>query len=50
MVDGRDAFKSLTGKTLEKRLLQRPRSRWEENFRIDLEEIGVKKMNLINLA
>ena len=31
----------LTGKPTEKRLLERPRRRWEETIRMDLEEIGI---------
>ena len=34
---GRSAFKFLTGK----RPLGRPRRRWEDNIRMDLEEIGI---------
>ena len=36
---GRSAFKILTGKPTGKRPLGRPRRRWEDNIRIDLEEI-----------
>ena len=38
---GRSAFKILTGKSTGKRPLGRPRRRWEDNIRIDLEEIGM---------
>ena len=34
------AFKILTGKPTGKGALGRPRRRWEENIRVDLEEIG----------
>ena len=34
----------LTGK----RLLGRPRRRWEDNIRIDLEEIGINAGNLVH--
>ena len=37
--DGRSAFKILTRKPTEKRPLERPRSRWKDNIRMDLEEI-----------
>ena len=37
---GRSAFKILTGKPTGKRPLGRPRRRWEDNIRMDLEEIG----------
>ena len=33
------------GKPTEKRSLGRPRRRWEDNFRMDLEEIGINTMN-----
>ena len=36
MEEGKSAFKILTGKPIGKRLLGRPRRRWEENIRIDL--------------
>ena len=39
--EDRSAFKMLTGKPTGKRPLGRPRRRWEDNFRIDLSEIGI---------
>ena len=42
MEEGRSAFKILTGKPAGKRPLGRPRLRWEDNIRMDLEEIGIK--------
>ena len=42
MEEGRGAFKILTGKPTGKRPLGRPRHRWEDNIRMDLEEIGIK--------
>ena len=39
--NGGSAFKILTGKPTGKRPLERPRRRWEENIRMDLEEIGI---------
>ena len=41
MEEGRSAFKMFTGKRTEKRFLGRPRRRWEDNIRMDLEEIGI---------
>ena len=35
------AFKILTGKPTGKRPLGWPRRRWEDNIRMDLEEIGI---------
>jgi hypothetical protein len=45
MEEGRSAFKILTGKPRRKRTLGRPRSRWEDNIRMDLEEIGINTGN-----
>ena len=39
------AFKILTGKPTGKRPLGRPRCRWEDNIRMDLEEIGINAGN-----
>ena len=36
MEEGRSAFKILTGKHTGKRPLGRPRSRWEDNIRMEL--------------
>ena len=41
MEEGRSAFKILTGKPTGKRPLGRPRCRWEDNIRMDLEEIDI---------
>ena len=38
---GRSAFKILTGIPSGKRTLWRPRRRWEDNIRMDLEEMGM---------
>ena len=47
---GRSAFKILTGKPTGKRLLGRPRHRWEDNIRMDLKEIGINAGNLVDSA
>ena len=39
MMEGRSAFNILTGKPTGKRPLGRPRRRWEDNIKMDLEEI-----------
>ena len=44
------AFKILTGKPTGKRPLGRPRRRWEDNIRMDLEEIGINAGNWVNSA
>ena len=41
MEEGWSAFRILTGKPTEKRPLGRSRRRWEDNIRMDLEEICV---------
>ena len=50
MEKGRSAFKILTGKPTGKRPLGRPRRRWEENIRMDLEEIGINAGNWVDSA
>ena len=45
MEEGKSVFKILTGKCTGKRPLGRPRSRWEDNIRMNLEEIGIKAGN-----
>ena len=39
------AFKILIGKSTGKRPLRRPRRRWEDNIKMDLEEIGINAGN-----
>ena len=41
MEEGRSAFKIVIGKPTGKRPLGRPRRRWEDNIRMDLEEICI---------
>ena len=40
----------LTGKPTRKRPLGRPRRRWEDNIRMDLEEIGINAGNWVDSA
>ena len=51
MEEGTSAFKIITGKPTGKRPLERPRRRWEDNIRMDLEEIyiSVRGIGLIRL-
>ena len=42
--------KFLTGKPTRNTPLGRPRRRWEENIRINLEEIGINMINWVDLA
>ena len=46
MEDGKRAFKIVTGKCTGKIPLGRPRRRWEDDIRMDLEEIGINATNL----
>ena len=50
MEEGRSAFKILTGKPTGKRLLGRPRRRWEDNIRMDLEEKCINAGNWVDSA
>ena len=50
MEEGRSASKILTGKSTGKRPLGRPRRRWEDNIRIDLEEISINAGNWVDSA
>ena len=50
MEESRSAFKILTGKPTGKRHLGRPRRRWKDNIRIDLEEIGINAGNWVDSA
>jgi hypothetical protein len=40
MEEGRGVHKMLVGKPEEKRPLGRPRRRWEDNIKMDLQEVG----------
>ena len=48
MEENRSAFKILTGKPIGKRPLGRIRLRWEDNIRMDLEEIGINAGNWVD--
>ena len=48
MEEGRSAFKMLTGKPTGKRPLGMPRRRWEDNIRMNLEEIGINTGNWVD--
>ena len=49
-MDGRSALKILTDKPTGKIPLGRPRHRWEDNIRMDLEEIGINAGNWVDSA
>jgi hypothetical protein len=46
----RNAYRVLVGKPEGKRPLERPRSRWVGNIKMDLKEIGCGGMDLVDLA
>ena len=50
MEEGRSAFKNLKGKPIGMSPLGRPRRRWEDNIRMDLEEIGINAENWADSA
>ena len=50
MEEGRSALKILTGKPTGKRALGRSRRRWEDNIRMNLEEIDINAGNWFNSA
>jgi hypothetical protein len=50
MGEGRDVYRVLVGRPESKRLLARPRRRWEDNIKLDLREIGIDGANWIRLA
>ena len=39
--EGRDAYRLLVGKPEGRRQLLRPRHRWEDNIKMDLQEMGL---------
>ena len=49
MEEGRSTFKILTGKPAGKKPLGRPSRRWEDNIRMDLEEILMRGIEFIRL-
>ena len=50
MEEGRSAFKILTGIPAGNRPLGRSRSRWEDNSRMNLKEIGISTRNRVDSA
>jgi hypothetical protein len=50
MGERRSVYRVLVGKTGGKRTLGRPKHRWEDNIKIDLQEVGCGGMDWIDLA
>jgi len=50
MEEGRGVYRVLVGKPGGKRPLGRPRRKWEDNIKMDLQEVGCGGMNWIELA
>jgi len=50
MGEGRGMYRVLVGKPEGKRPLGRPRHRWEDNVKMDLQEVGCGSMDWINVA
>ena len=48
MDEGRSAYKILTGKPGGRRPLGRPRSKWNENIRMDYKNIGINTKNWVD--
>jgi len=46
----RDVYRVLVGKPEGKRSLVRPRHRWEDNIKMDLQEVECRGMDWIELA
>ena len=46
----RGIYRVLVGKTEGKRLLGRPRRRWEDNIKMDLQEVGYGGMDWMELV
>ena len=48
--EGRGVYRVLVGKPEGKRPLGRPRRRWEDDIKMDLQEVGYGGMDWIRLA
>jgi hypothetical protein len=50
MGDDRGVYRMLVGKPERKRLLGRPRRRWEDNIKMDFQEVGVGRGDWMELV
>jgi hypothetical protein len=50
MEEGRGAYRILVGRAEGRRPLGRPRRRWEDNIKMDLQEVGWECVDWIDMA
>jgi hypothetical protein len=50
MGEGRGVYRVLMGKPEGKRPLRRPRHKWEDNIKMDLQEVGCGGVDWVELA
>jgi hypothetical protein len=50
MGEGRGANRVLVGRPEGRRPLERPRRRWEDNIKMDLQDMGRRGMDVIDMA
>jgi hypothetical protein len=50
LVEKRGVYRVLEGKSESKRLLGRPKRRWEDNIKLELKEVGCGDVDWIELA
>jgi len=50
MGEGRGVYGVLVGRPEGKRPLRRPGRRWEDNIKMDIQEVGCESMDWIDLA
>jgi hypothetical protein len=50
MGEGRGAYRTLVGRPEGRRPLGRPMRRWEDNIKMDLQEVGWGAMDWIDMA
>jgi hypothetical protein len=48
--NGRGVYRVLMGKTVGKRPLGRPKHRWDNNIKMDLQKVGCEGMDWIDLS
>jgi hypothetical protein len=50
MGEGRGAYRIFVGRSEGRRSLGRPRRRWDDNIKMDLQEVGWEGMDWIDMA